>query len=98
MVHSGNPENTGPGDTLNFIRAKNITVDKLFIPRSPDSDGSVIYCYKPPGQIKDGLISASIFEFVNDTSAIYNLMDEDHKAGVRETGIPSDYQGQKTCA
>ncbi len=75
MVHSGNTKNTGPANTLNFIRAENITVDKLFFPRPPDSDGSVTYFYKPPEQVNDGLLSASIFEFINDTSAIYNLME-----------------------
>ena len=73
-VYSGDPNNGIPEDKLDFHRTDEIQANRLFIPRLPDLNGSIKYTYQQPEQIKDGLQTASVFEFISDSSAFYNLM------------------------
>lgn len=74
IVYSGDPNNSVPLDTLNFVRADESLAARLFFPREPNIDGSIQYAYFKPKQMDDNLESASIFEFTQDSSAIFNLM------------------------
>ncbi len=67
----------GDPDTnkLDFIREEEIDVNKLFIPYPPGPDRSVKYTYQQPEQIDEYLNTASIFNFVEDTTAFYNLIE-----------------------
>ena len=69
------------GDTsgttiLDFIRAEDIDVNKLFIPYPPGQNGSIKYTYQQPEDCKDQLQTTSIFEFVKDSTAFYNLIEK----------------------
>lgn len=68
---------------LNFVRAdKNLEI-RLFYPRIPDKSGQIIYRYKKPEQIDDGLKTESIYSNSTDSSSFSNLMKEviDQKYG-----------------
>lgn len=62
-------------NTLDFIRDENTDLNKLFVPYPPDSDGSIKYTYQQPEDPKDQLQTASIFEFVKDSTAFYMLIE-----------------------
>jgi CubicO group peptidase (beta-lactamase class C family) len=73
-AYSGEPNNPVSEDKLDFIRADKSQANRLFNPRLPDLTGSIKYTYKQPEQIKDGLQTASVFEYVSDYEAFYDLM------------------------
>ncbi|MBI9038119.1 MAG: serine hydrolase [Bacteroidales bacterium] len=66
-----------PSDTnkLDFIRDEDIDVNRLFIPYPPGPNGSIKYTYHQPEKCNDQLQTASIFEFVKDSTAFYNLIE-----------------------
>lgn len=74
MMYSNDGGKLVPEDKLDFIRASNLNVERLFIPRKPNEDGSIRYSYQTPEILNDELETASIFKFVNDTTALYELM------------------------
>ena len=59
---------------LDFIRDQAMDVNKLFIPCPPASDGSITYTYHQPERCNDQLQTASIFNYVKDTTAFFNLV------------------------
>jgi CubicO group peptidase (beta-lactamase class C family) len=68
---------------LNFVRAdKNLEI-RLFYPRIPDRSGQIVYRYKKPERIDDGLQTETINSNSNASSSISNLMKEviDQKYG-----------------
>jgi hypothetical protein len=68
-------EDTSDTDTLDFIRDEDADINKLFIPFPSGPNGSMKYIYQQPEDRKDQLQTASIFEFVKDSTAFYNLME-----------------------
>ncbi len=73
MACGGDPSDT---NKLDFIRDEDIDVSKLFIPYPPGQDGSIKYAYQQPEDRKDQLQTASIFEFIKDSTAFYNLIEK----------------------
>jgi len=74
IVYSGDPDNSVPEDSLDFIRADQNLASQLFYPRLPDLNGNVKYVYNLPEQITDELQTASIFESTSDSAAFFDLM------------------------
>jgi len=74
IVYSGDPDNSVPEDSLDFIRVDSNLANELFYPRLPDLNGNIKYTYHQPEQISDGLQTASIFESTSDSAAFYDLM------------------------
>lgn len=74
VVYAGNPDDGIPEDSLDFIRADEVLENRLFLPRLPGLDGSLKYAYRQPEQLNDGLHTASVFSFISDSAAFYNLM------------------------
>lgn len=72
-MYSGNEGKLIPEDKLDFIRASDFNTERLFIPRKPNADGSIRYRYEIPEALNDQLKTASIFEYINDTNALYEL-------------------------
>ncbi|MCF8366059.1 MAG: beta-lactamase family protein [Bacteroidales bacterium] len=67
---------TSDHNKIDFIRDENTDVNKLFIPYPSGSDGSIKYTYHQPEKRNDQLQTASIFEFVKDSTAFYNLIEK----------------------
>jgi CubicO group peptidase (beta-lactamase class C family) len=76
MVYSGYPDIPVPEDKLDFVRAEEIDASRLFIPWPPRLNGSITYTYHQPEQINDYLQTASVFQFIKDSSAFFNLMEQ----------------------
>ena len=74
VVYPKDPNNGIPPDSLDFVRADSNLANKLFYPRLPDLNGSIVYAYQQPGHIEDGLQTASIFESTSDSAVFYDLM------------------------
>lgn len=74
VVYSGDPNSDVPEDSLDFIRADPALAGRLFFPRPPGLDGSMTCTYDQPEQMKDGLPTAPVFDFVADTSALIDFM------------------------
>jgi CubicO group peptidase (beta-lactamase class C family) len=72
IVQGGDPGD--PQDSLEFVREKILKPENLFYARRPSSDGSIQYIYQQPETVQDGLITASVFEYTNDTLAFIQLM------------------------
>lgn len=68
----GDEEDT---NKLDFARACDLNSDKFFTPYPPAPDGSIKYTYYVPEAYTEQLQTASIFEFVNDTTAFYDLIE-----------------------
>ncbi len=66
-----------PSDTnkLDFIRDEDTDVNKLFIPYPLGLDGSIKYVYHQPEKCNDQLQTASIFNYIKDSTAFYNLIE-----------------------
>jgi len=60
---------------LNFARAEKDFLS-YFYPRLPDKNDKIVYTYNKPKQIENNLQTDSIFKFVNDTIAVYTLMNQ----------------------
>jgi CubicO group peptidase (beta-lactamase class C family) len=67
------PEDSADSIQLDFIRGEETDVNKLFIPYPPGPDGSIKYTYHQPEDLKDQLQTASIFDYVKDSTAFFNL-------------------------
>ena len=68
------------GDTsdqtkLVFIREEAMNVNKLFIPYPPGPNGSTTYNYQQPEDCEDQLQTSSIFEFIQDSTSFYNIIE-----------------------
>jgi CubicO group peptidase (beta-lactamase class C family) len=61
---------------IDFIRDEDSDIDKFFIPYPSSPNGSIKYTYHQPGKCNDHLQTASIFEFVKDSTAFYNLIEK----------------------
>ncbi len=73
-VYSGDPDNSVPMDKLDFERADEKLANRLFYPRLPQQDESIIYNYQAPEHYDDGMPTASLFEHTKDSTAFYQLM------------------------
>ena len=71
-IHFQNDEK----ENLDFIPASNDIITTLFQPRKPDTTGEVIYAYKVPEQLNDGLQTGSINQRFIDTASMVALMDK----------------------
>ena len=69
------PEDTTDTIQLDFMRGEETDENKFFIPYPPQQDGNIKYTYHQPEKIDDYLNTASIFEFVKDSTAFYNLIE-----------------------
>ncbi len=76
-----------PVEQLDFVRAKNRNIDRIFVPRFPGKDAGVCYQYQIPDAKMDGLQSQSIYSFINDSILFNNLMKQiiDQKFGRLES-------------
>ena len=72
----GDPGQTVPIDTVDFIRAELELAQTLFFPRTPDSSGEMPYVYEAPDQLNDGLPTAHINSFNADSLAIFTLLSD----------------------
>lgn len=68
-------EETTDTNKLDFIREEVLDVNKFFIPTPPGPDGSIQYSYHQPEGINDQLQTASIFDYVKDSTAFFNVME-----------------------
>jgi CubicO group peptidase (beta-lactamase class C family) len=66
-----------PSDTnkLDFIRVEDLDVNRLFIPYPAGLNGSMTYAYQQPVDCNEQLQTASLFDFVKDSTAFYKLME-----------------------
>ena len=71
----GDPRNRVYKNKLDFIRDEKTDENKLFFPRPAGVNGSIRYVYHQPEQIDDYLQTASIFQFITDTTAFFSLME-----------------------
>ena len=76
IVYAGDPDNEHQEDSLDFSRVDPGLAERLFQPRPPDPDGSISYTYLKPGQSGDGLPTASVIDFTDNTDALYDLMSK----------------------
>jgi CubicO group peptidase (beta-lactamase class C family) len=74
-VYSDDPNNEGPVDALDFMRADSALMHTLFYPRMPDAEGKVPYAYQTPEALDDGLVTASIMDKIADGNALSVLMN-----------------------
>ncbi len=72
----GDPNHRAYKNKLDFVRDEKTDENRLFFPRSPGVNGSLEYVYKRPEQIDNYLQTASIFQFINDSTAFYSLMEK----------------------
>jgi CubicO group peptidase (beta-lactamase class C family) len=63
-------------EPLDFIRADKKLEVRLFHPRVPDENGQIVYRYNMPEQMDDGLKTASVFNYSDDSSSISSLINE----------------------
>ncbi|MBN1780940.1 serine hydrolase [bacterium] len=73
-------------EPLNFMRAgSNLRI--LCYPWIPDRNGRIVYRYNRPEPCDESLQTDSIFKFVKDSTAVYNLMDKimNHEFGRLES-------------
>ena len=72
------PDDDDPTDTmkLDFVRDQAIDLTRFFIPYPTEQDGSIIYSYHQPEKCNDQIQTASMFEFVEDSSAFFNFMEK----------------------
>ena len=76
MVYSEEEGQLIPEDKLDFIRAPELNAGRLFTPREPGPDGSILYTYQVPEESEDNLRTGSIYQYVKDTAAVYRLLEE----------------------
>jgi len=67
-------EDTTDANKLDFIRDEKFNTNRLFTPYPPGPDGSIGYTYHQPDNCNDQLQIASIFNYVKDSTAFYNIM------------------------
>ncbi len=72
----GNPKNRVYENKLDFIRDEKTDENRLFFPRPVGVNGSMEYVYHRPEQIDNYLQTASIFQFIRDSTAFYSLMEK----------------------
>jgi len=60
---------------LDFIREEDLDVNKLFVPYPSSPNGSIAYAYQQPEDCKDQMQTASLFDFVKDSTAFYHLIE-----------------------
>lgn len=73
---SGDPSQSTPIDTVDFIRADPKLAQKLFYPRPPGSKSDPVYVYNSPESFDDGLEVANINAFTSDNSALEVLLSD----------------------
>ena len=71
----GDPANRTYETKLDFIRDEKTDENRLFFPRPAGVNGSIEYVYNQPGQIDNFLQTASIFQFITDSTAFYSLIE-----------------------
>jgi CubicO group peptidase (beta-lactamase class C family) len=71
----GDPKNRGYVNKLDFIRDEKTDENRFFFPRPAGMNGSIKYVYHQPEQIDNHLQTASIFQFINDSTAFFNLIE-----------------------
>lgn len=68
------PENKNDSIKLNFQRAEEEDVNKLFFPITPGTEGSIAYTYYQPEQNDNYLNTGSIFNYITDSTSFYDVM------------------------
>lgn len=76
MVYSGETDLLVPEDKLDFIRARDLDIEKFFFPRAPEKDGSIRYAYQKPEIETGGMGTKSVYEFVSDSLELANFMEK----------------------
>jgi len=76
MVYSGYPDELVAEDRLDFIRAENLDIQYLFMPKLPEKDGSISYTYRQPEGHEDGIKTGSVFEHIKDPGLLSEFMAE----------------------
>lgn len=71
----GDTTNRVHENKLDFIRDEQTDENRLFFPRPAGVNGSMVYHYQQPEQLDRYLQTASLFEYVKDTTAFYRLME-----------------------
>lgn len=71
----GDSTNDAYENKLDFIRDEKTDENRLFFPRPVSVNGSMEYVYHQPEQIDNYLQTASVFQFITDSTAFYSLMD-----------------------
>ncbi len=71
----GDPENRGYENKLDFMRDEKSDENRFFFPRPAGVNGSIKYVYQQPEQIDNNLQTASIFQFINDSTAFFSLIE-----------------------
>ncbi|MEJ2614940.1 MAG: serine hydrolase [Ignavibacteriaceae bacterium] len=72
----GDPKNRSYENKLDFIRDEKTDENRLFFPRPAGVNGSMEYVYHQPEQIDNYLQTASIFQFIKDSTTFYSLMEK----------------------
>ncbi|MBN1996700.1 serine hydrolase [candidate division KSB1 bacterium] len=75
-VFSGYPDFPVPEDKLDLIRADHRLAAMVLHPRFRDETGGIPYLYHRPEQLKDGLNTASVFDFAVDSSNVNLLISQ----------------------
>ncbi|MGP8322621.1 MAG: serine hydrolase domain-containing protein [Methanosarcinaceae archaeon] len=76
MVYSGKPEDLVPEERLDFIRARDIDIHKLFIPKVPEKDGSIMYSYQKPEVVDGGIKTGSVYQYIKDSTMLSRFLEE----------------------
>lgn len=71
----GDSTNDATENKLDFIRDENSDENRFFFPRPAGYNGTVEFVYKQPEEIDNFLQTASIFQFINDSTEFYNLIE-----------------------
>ncbi len=76
MVYTGYPDDPVPEDRLDFIRAQDLDIQYLFMPKAPEKDGSIMYAYQEPEVHEDGIQTGSVFKHIKDPALLSSLLEE----------------------
>ena len=71
----GNPANRVYENKLVFIRDEKTDENRLFFPRPAGVNGSIKYVYHQPEPIDNYLQTASVFQFITDSTAFFSLIE-----------------------
>ncbi|WP_036985074.1 serine hydrolase domain-containing protein [Prolixibacter bellariivorans] len=71
----GDTTNRVHENKLDFVRDEQTDENRLFFPRPADVHGSMVYQYHQPEQLDRYLQTASLLDYVKDTTAFYRLME-----------------------
>ena len=76
MVYTGYPNDLEAEDRLDFIRASDLDIQYLFMPKAPDKDGSIKYAYQEPDVLEDGIKTGSVDGYIKDPVLLSRFLEE----------------------